>query len=185
MNSITPADLKKLAKKKGVKKVTRMTSKEYNELLRAKGQSKGTKRVLKSFSFTYSIDRYTFEGKEGYEITLKGRHYSKNDTNSFSRRELIRYSKAIHKAAEEFALLNRKFIKSLVPFQKAEVEYVFFNPRSRDHDNNSQTIKHFQDTFTNLRLIIDDKRKNLSQPKEVGEIKSKEYMAKAFLLPMH
>jgi len=187
MTGITPADLKKLAKKKGVKKLTRITSKEYNEILQGK-QGKGTsskgKKEHKTFSFTYHVQICVRDKMEGYKITLIGRHYSNNDTNSFSRLEIIRYNKAIHKASEEFALLNRDFIKRLKAFQKASVEYIFHNPRSRDYDNNAETIKHFQDTFSILGFIIDDKREFLSHPKEVGECLGKEYKAEALIFPI-
>ena len=181
--SLTPADLKKIAKKKGVKKVTSISSKEYRDMFLSKGSksSKKAKREQKRFSFIYDAVKIERGEDKGYKITLTGKHYSKNVTNSFSRLEMIRYNKAISKAAEEFALLNRTFIKKIKPFPKAFVEYTFYNPRSRDHDNNSETIKHFQDTFPVLGFIIDDKREYLSHPKEVKEVLQKEYKAEALL----
>lgn len=186
---ITSSDLDKLAKKKGLKNrrsITRMSSKELNELLSKKGADgshspKGSDKPILSFSFSYHVE----ELGEGYKITLTGRHYSKNSVNKFGRRERIRYSKAISQAAEDFRLVNMRFFRSLVAFEKAEVHYVFHNPRSRDHDNNSETIKHFQDTLTTLGFIVDDNRKCLSHPKDVGETLGREYKAEAFLLPVN
>jgi len=183
---ITPSDLKKLAKEKKVDAITRLSSRELRELLLSKasrgiGKNESPPRDKKTltFNFSYSVKRHL----DGFKIILNGRHYSKNNVNSFSRKERIRYSKAISKAAEDFRSVNLQFFKRLTPFPFARVEYTFFNPKSRDHDNNSETIKHFQDTLTTLGFIVDDDRKHLSHPKEVGEVLAKEYSAEAILLP--
>jgi len=184
---LTSTDLKKIAASKNVNKITRLSSKELREFLLSKGSSpsKKNKRVALepreqlSFYFSYSVKRY----HDGFKFILTGRHYSKNSVNGFSRREKIRYTKAIHEASEDFRLVNLGFFRRLKAFSSAEVSYTFYNPCSRDHDNNSETLKHFQDTFVSLGFIVDDNRKCLSHRKEVSEIIDPVYRAEAILLP--
>lgn len=72
--------------------------------------------------------------------------------------------------------------------EKATVEYYFYNPSSRDSDNNS--VKNFQDTFSVptlkgpgvLGLILDDKRKVLRRVRHHDdEILDKTYKVVAIL----
>ncbi|CAA6807512.1 MAG: Unknown protein [uncultured Sulfurovum sp.] len=175
-SNITPNDLKLLAKKRGVSKIDSLSAKEYREIL----LSKQTRGDSDGFYFEYSIN----ENKEGYFISLLGRHYSNNSINSFSFKRKLAYKKAIHDAARIFSLKHRSFFKGIRPSTSAEVYYVFYNPKSRDSDANSMTIKYIQDTLVALRLIEDDNRKVLKRvvPKNIDtEVLSKSYKSECFL----
>ena len=168
---ISKRDLARLAKEKGVKKITRLSAAEFREL-----QSKATQKAPNHFAFTYSI-----ESREGeYIVTLKGKHLSKNRFDSLSFKDKIRYKNAFKNAINEYKLINRKILKGLETFKKAEVSYSFYNPKSRDGDGNSENVKKFQDSLFSLGLIEDDKRSCLVC---VGndEVISKEYMMKAHI----
>jgi len=168
---ISKRDLAKLAKEKGVKKITRLSAAEYRDLL-----SKSTQKAPNHFAFTYNIK----SGEGEYIVTLKGKHLAKNRFDSLSFKDKIRYKNAFKNAVNEFKLINRKLLKRLETFKKAEVAYQFFNPVSRDGDANSENIKKFQDSLFSLGLIEDDKRSCLVC---IGndEVISKEYMMKAHI----
>jgi len=178
---ISKKSLRELAKKKGVKKITSMSSAEFRELQGKQGISK-TKPTMISpeFSFVYKIE----DIKGGYKITLFGKHLSKNRYDSLSFSSKLRYKNAIKNAAKEYWLLNRSFFKKLSTLKKASVRYEFYEPYKRDPDAEQETIKRFQDTFTLLKLIVDDDIDYLV-PCGIGackQIKSKEYKAVAYLI---
>lgn len=168
---ISKKDLNKLAKEKGVKKITRLTAKEFRE-----PQNRSAQKSTNHFSFSYDIQ----SREEEYIVTLKGKHLAKNRFDSLSFKDKIRYKNAFKNAINEFKLINRRLLKSFETFKRAEVRYFFHNPRSRDGDGNSENIKKFQDSLFSLGLIEDDKRSCLVC---VGndEVISKEYMMKAHI----
>lgn len=173
--NITSTQLKQFRKKHGLGPHDSLTSEQFRELL---SDRVGTGRLKKdnSSSFIYSIE--TIEN--GYKITLTGKHLSKNVLNGSSFKRKLAYKKAIKTSMQNYWMTNRSFIKSITPFSKASVSYTFYNARSRDSDGNSETVKIFQDTFTLLRLIVDDTRECL-QCKTVDEVLQKDYKVEAIL----
>lgn len=93
-----------------------------------------------------------------YRFILIGRHYSTNDVNgwlSFGKRNAYKIS--IKKAFDDFFLINRK-LKPKIPFDKAVMYSISYNPSSRDDDGNRITLKPFRDMLTFYGFIKDDKR---------------------------
>lgn len=186
MSSSIVAALKKMAKKKGVKKITRMTSAEYRALLQEKSSSPSSSAKPEKFSFTCEVEVLG----NGYKITLYGKHLSKNRVNGFGLQKRIAYKEAIKRASKECWLRNRSAFRNIQTFEKATVGYVFYNPSSRDSGNGSESIKPFQDTFSLplphtpgvFGFIVDDSRTYLKHViPEVSEVKSKEYKIEAYL----
>jgi len=168
---ITSKMLNDFAKKKGLSKITRLSVAEFREL-----QMQAKSRSDSASDFFYHIE----QKHEQYIVTVKGKHLSKNRFDSLSFKEKIQYKNAFKKAVEEYKILNMLRLKQLKTFENAEVHYVFYNPKSRDSDGNSENIKKLQDSLFSLGLIQDDKRKCL---KCIGsdEVLSKEYMMRAYI----
>lgn len=183
ISPLTKKDISAIAKKQGVKKLTRMTAAEYREALKKKGNIAPKKD--KNNKRTFAVPEYKIEKIHGgYVVTLIGKTFSRNVTNKFSLGDEIRYKKSVMQGAKNYWLLNRSFVRSLVPMQKATVMYVFYNRVSRDWDNQSPVIKPFQDTFTKsmLGIIEDDSKKHLQRalpPQE--EVLGKTYKVEAYI----
>ena len=178
INSISKKTISAFLKEQGMdpkKGLTSLTSAQYRELLSFSASKPSSKGHLPDrFSFDYHID--FVEG--GFDVTMTGRHLSKNDVNSLALKRKIQYKESVKEAAEVFRLKNMNIMKKVVPLGKADIYYEFHNPVSRDPDNNGDTLKVFQDTFTILRLIEDDKRSVIGEPKK-KEVINKTYMVKA------
>lgn len=189
---IKPAHINKIRKKYGLAKDAPLTSVQFRELQQLAMQSGGKKD--ERFHFTYDID--VEHGASGevvcIRITLTGKHLSKNRFDALPRRVQFRYIRAIKNAAEAAALMYRKSLlrlreKGIIPFERASVHYTFYNRVSRDHDNGSETIKRFQDTFTSLGIIRDDDRTSLvpdGAPDEVPTGKDEPYRVVAVIVPL-
>jgi len=204
---ITPGDLKKLAKAKGVKKISSLTAKEYRDIaLGKKGkkakqttsltaaeyrkmQLSGKELGVKSNKFSFKYDAKPI--RDGYLVTLTGRHLSKNDLNGSSMKRKMAYSSAIKKAVREFLLINRKRLP-FVPLEgKVQVMFIFYGETERDYDNNDDTKKIFQDTLTvrhterygvGISIIEDDNPDILFPlPGSPMAIKSPEWKAEAWV----
>lgn len=147
----------------GLDSIDRLSAKQFRELQKyATSTDKGVKGKQKRFAFSYHVE--TLQDGRGYRVTLDGRHYSQNDYNAFGLRQKIAYKCAIKSAMEEFWLCSGR--KPFRTFQRADIIYNIHLVRSRDHDNNGCTIKPFQDTFTTLGLIADDRRSVIDRPPE-------------------
>lgn len=183
---LTPEDLKKLARKKGVKKIDRLTAAEYRELVLSKS---GSPKTGSGFSFKYEVEILS---ETSYKVTVYGKHLSNNRINSISFKDRIRYKNAIKKAVEEFLVVNKE-MRSLRTLEgKVEILFVIYGKYSRDYDNNSITLKAIQDTLTlkmksenryhSLGIIEDDNRDILvPHPDNPIEVKDKEYKIEAIV----
>jgi len=185
---ISASEIRELAKSKGVRKggaIGTISQKEYHALISG-GYKKTRKRTTPphrhsvDFSFTYRVE----ETNDGFIIELEGKHISKNRYMSLGKRDQIRYKTSIKKAAEDFWLANRSMFRSMVPLNRSEIRFAFYEPRLRDHDAEAETIKPFQDTMTMLGIIKDDSREHLHPVRDreyCEQIKSPHYKAVAFL----
>jgi len=182
---ITPKALEAIRKKYNLPPNSSLSASQFRELQEAGAKGSG-KRKIWNFAFKYDIE---MRDKSTILVTLTGRHLSKNDYDPLplfdtkNKSSKHHYKKAIKDASETYRLVNGFFLKKLkkegiIPIQSATVHYTFYNRVSRDHDNGSETIKRFQDTFTALGIIVDDSRKHLisdGNPDEVLINKNEEY----------
>lgn len=173
---ISPAKLKQLAKKKGVKRITSLSAAEYRDLQLSSNVSN---KSSQAFSFGYTVD---FQ-KNVVTATLTGKHLSNNRISSLPFRAKLKYKTAIKEAMKAYWVQHTKELKSFTYSAFTYCIYVCFNSRSRDSEANASSIKIFQDTFTSLRLIFDDDIKhfqNISRGLSY-EIVSKEYKIQAYM----
>ncbi len=190
-SSISPKALDKIRKKYNLSSSSSISSSQFQEA-QLLSQSSARKKQIFNFSFQYHIE---VVGESTLIITLTGRHLSKNQYDplpEFDRKNKcskFHYKKAIKVASEECRLRQKGLLGSLkkgglIPASLATVHFTFYNPVSRDHDNGSETIKRFQDTFTVLGLIVDDNRKHLSSERDPDEViigRNEEYKVVAVL----
>lgn len=205
--NISATALEKIRKKYNLSDNSSLSASQFRELqgVSQNDGSNGQKRGVKGKNSTSSRKRQIFNFSFKYEfvvqnentliITLTGRHLSKNQYDrlpEFDRKNKSskhHYKKAFKTSAEECRLMQKSLLntlkkKKIIPSSSATVHYTFYNHVSRDHDNGSETIKRFQDTFTTLGLIVDDNRKNLLSEKEPDEViinRSEEYRVVAVL----
>lgn len=118
-------------------------------------------------------------------FTLYGKHQSTNAINSFTFRKKLVYKSAIKKAAKyffesEWLLIKQSSDLSILPFKKAVMRAVAYNPKSRDDDGCSITLKIIRDIIVSYGFLIDDKRDFLVQEKTY-EVIAKEYKIDVYL----
>lgn len=144
---------------------------EFNKIL-ASGDSaqKPTRAKGAEFSFHCII---TAPAENEVHILFNGRHHSKNDINSWGFRKKLVYKSSIKKAFADAVIIYRSAIPK-APFEKVEIHTTITNPKSRDDDNNYDTLKIMRDCCTLYGIIKDDNRqvviKSLS-----SEILEREY----------
>lgn len=182
-NSITSKEYNSIVKspRNKIKINKTMTASEYREFLSTK--TKGVLKVKNNelFSFTFNIKKID---NQNYLFTLLGRHRRTNECNSWaSMGKRGAYKNAIKKAANDYCLINRKYLKSILPLTPsidAEMYSIAYNPKSRDDDGNSVTLKYLRDILTNLNFIKDDNRKYFIE-KDRKEVLQKEYKIEIYL----
>ena len=149
-----------------LKKKGSISAFEFRELM-VKGGKTSNKQI---FSFVVSFAA----GDNGCIVTMTGKHLSKNRYNAMGRRDQMRYKGAIKKALSQAALVYREEIKKHF-FEKVKIEYVVYNPRSRDDDANYETLKPLRDGVVSFfKIFPDDKRSVVLKSKE-REVISRKY----------
>jgi len=152
----------------------------YQKITNKKTSTKN-KKVYQQIehSFSFSVEKID---EKNFKFILIGKHLSTNRVNSLSFREKLRYKSAIKKSVEEFMMVFAKKNNVLLdkPFEKAKIIPVAYNPRSRDDDGNSITLKILRDQLTEYNYIVDDDREHLMQEK-CQEVINKEYKFEIFL----
>jgi len=158
-----------------------ISSADYRSIMLGKSSTAKNKTPKSSnYSFTFTATRIS-----NYEIkfTLAGRHESTNVINGGSFRKKLVYKNAIKKAAYEYFLQYRNEYRLLVPdnpYENCTILPISYNPKSRDDDGNSVTLKTIRDILTEYKFIKDDSRKYLKQlPND--EVISKEYKIELIL----
>jgi len=154
-----------------------LSAKEYNLLISKQGKQNSIKNIphksrkepLQDVHYTYNIQ---FDN-DIIVVTLLGKHFSKNVTNSMSLKDLMRFKTKLKNSSYHFFLLNPKMKKFCKQWDKVTIHYDIYNPRSRDTHNTD--LKTFRDTFTNVGIIKDDNRTVIPFPPTEREIISKEY----------
>lgn len=167
MEVISAKALKAYKKQSGKKDVSSLTAVEYRELVRI---SSAIDKKKEAFFFKLDVERTDY----GYFVVFTGKHLSKNRVNSLSFKDKIRYKNSVKSAMEVYRLQNLRK-KAFNTLQEARITYTFFNPKSRDGDANSETIKLVQDVLTRLGLIKDDTRDVIIEPPREKEIIAREY----------
>ncbi|HID40636.1 MAG TPA: hypothetical protein EYP33_00580 [Pyrodictium sp.] len=153
-----------IRKKYLIEKNGSLTSAQYKEAI-ALGKQNNPQD--KTFSFEYKIIEIN---DETLILEVRGNHLSKNTVDGLSFRQKLAYKKAFKQGAKALYLLNVKTIKTFPVMESAFISFAFGNKRSRDHDNNSETVKRIQDTIVMLGIIKDDSRKYLLPKNEPEEI---------------
>ena len=176
MLRLTPLEVKKIQRiSKGRSSIS---AKEYRDALaNGSGEIKSKRRVGHSFT----LDLTVISSSE-YIFTLSGRHLSTNSVNSLGRGDSIRYKNSIKNAFIEFFYINR-FKRPKVKFNYAIMTPTFYNPRTRDDDSDSATMKIVRDSIVNAGFLVDDDRKHLKQNK-YHEVISKEWKIEVHLIEM-
>ena len=122
-----------------------MTASKYREFLSIK-----TNPLLK------------VKNSELFSFTLFARHRRTNECDSgASMGKRGAYKNTINKAADDYSLLNRKYLKIVLPSTPSvnvEMYIISYNPKSRDNDGNSVTLKYLRDILTNLNFIKKDRK---------------------------
>jgi len=154
-----------------------ISAKEYRHLMSKQGDSNYNKNIIKKEKKDPLQDvHYTYNVKFSEDVivvTLLGKHFSKNVTNSMSLKDVMRFKTKIKDSSYHFFLLNPKMKKFCKKWDKVAIHYDIYNPRSRDTHNTD--LKTFRDTFTNVGIIKDDNRTVIPFPSTEREIISKEY----------
>lgn len=162
---ISNATVKRFMKEHKLRNISSLSAAQYKKLMlmeRSSGSSN-------SFHFSCDVEQTDY----GYKICFIGKHLSLNRLNALSRKESIMYKSAFKKAQNEYWLIKGKRAKHKT-LEKVTLEYVFYNPKSRDRDNNI-SIKFVQDVIVRLKLISDDTRDVIIRPHTEREIISKDY----------
>ena len=166
----TPKAVTTIRKKYGLLKNDPLSTSQYKEACALSSAANTTKS--RQFSFKYILETLTHDE---VVIIIEGVHLSNNRINSLTFKQKLAYKKAFKLGADELYLLERKRLKSYPVMQKAEIDFTFYTTRSRDHDNNNETLKRVQDTIVALGLVADDKRENIIMPSPPGEVLAKNY----------
>jgi hypothetical protein len=166
------------------KKKTRLTTKEYNEIVsnttQANNKTYSQKNKYK-YKFKFFVEKIDHDT---YKFILLGKHISTNTYNNYAsigRRSA--YKIAIKNAAYNYSLMNRRFLNEItpkIPFEKSILEPIAYNPNSREDDGCFVTIETLRDLLTNYNFIKDNKRKYLTQL-PVKEVLSNEYKIELLL----
>ncbi|MBT6047275.1 MAG: hypothetical protein HOG49_10670 [Candidatus Scalindua sp.] len=142
--------------------------KQKNRLL---GKSKGR-------NFLFKVDFSVCPQTGRLCVSFFGRHYCKNDMDSWTRREVTRYKSAI-KSGMRVAMSrarNRDLLRQLgfVKVERFTAHCVVFNPASRDRDANWNSIKAMIDTFIVHNIVAEDNRECLLKLTEDESLSSRE-----------
>lgn len=157
----------------------RISSKDFNAVI-SNQNDKANKNKVIDFAFSFNIQK---RSENEYVFILNGRHYSTNSVNSFSFKNKLAYKKAIKQAVHDYLLINKKAfnkISLIKPFSFVVLQPIAYNPRSRDDDGNSATLKVLRDAIVSLKFVPDDKRKFLRQM-DVDEVIDKNYKIEIIL----
>jgi len=154
-----------------------ISAREYRRMMSEQGGFSTKKNIikkekkdpLKDVHYTYNVE---FK-KNTIIVTLLGKHFSKNVTNSMSLKDVMRFKTKLKDASYNFFLLNPKMKKFCQRWECVAIHYDIYNPRSRDTHNTD--LKTFRDTFTNVGIIKDDNRTIIPFPPTEKETISKEY----------
>lgn len=177
------AQVKKVEEYLEKNNTNRISAKEFNRILSTTINEKPSEVNNKNYSLR---DKYNFNFKflvekidqNTFKFILIGKHISTNTFNGYAAMgKRSAYKRAIKSAAYTYSLLNKKVlceILPLEPFQKATLEPIAYNPKSRDDDGCSVTLKTLRDLLTTYKFIKDDNRKCITQL-PVKEVISKEY----------
>lgn len=149
-----------------------ISSVKFREILQCSHADKASKksRVPRKFEFSCTLSK---QDNDKILVTFIGRHYSKNDISSWPRRKVFAYKTSIKDAFEIGVLANKNAIPT-EPLKQVTLDIVVFNPKSRDDDNNYDTLKIMRDCCTNYGIIQDDNRSVILELR-VTEHLSKEY----------
>jgi hypothetical protein len=158
------ASLNKVRKKYNLSKTQSISSAQFREA-QEMSSAKTTKRKIDTKGFTFSI----VELRDGYShIRIEGNHLSKNVIDSLPFRQKLRYKASFKIGMNNFYAMNKRKIDKFKTIREGHISFIFNSTHSRDHDNNSETIKRVQDTMVILRIIEDDKRKNITLHPDKG-----------------
>lgn len=183
MLNLNKQQLKKLQKHLKETNSRSISAKDFNSILVESLVKKKTpsnnslfKKASKyDYNFVFNIDKLD---ENNYLISLTGKHISTNTFNGYaSMGRRSAYKNAIKNAAYNFSLIYRSKFKELLPlspFEKVIIEPTAYNPKSRDDDGCSVTLKTLRDLLTTYKFIKDDNRECLTQM-PVKEVISKEY----------
>jgi len=165
---LSPHEQKQLLK--AVKGKNTISAKEFREALYGKTKPREVqkKRTKTEYAFIGEFLKHTHDT---YEFILKGRHLSVNSINSLHFKEKLRYKMAVKKAVYDAGLVVKKILPKSTYCLLSPTAY---NPKSRDDDGNSLTLKYIRDAITNLGFARDDSREYLEQ-KKCDEVLTKEW----------
>lgn len=142
-----------------------ITAKEYRKIL---DNTKTKKELNLNFSF-----EFTKLNDNTYFLVMFGMHLSNNRINSLSFKNRLKYASAIKQSAEVCFILNKRIIPKK-PYSSVSITPTAYNPRSRDDDGNSRTLKIVRDLLETYKIVINDSRKHFTEEK-CKEVLQKEY----------
>jgi hypothetical protein len=158
-----------------------ISSKDFKEILLSTLNNKkstnnvGFNKNRYDFNFEFSIDKIA---NTEYKITLKGKHVSTNTFNGYaSLGKRCAYKNSIKNAAYNYYMINKKKFSKIIPskpFENATIQPIAYNPKSRDDDGCSVTLKTLRDMLVTYKLIKDDSRQYVKQL-PTKEVISKDY----------
>jgi len=137
----------KFKKRYGLKNIDYLSVEQYKMLLQMEADNEVN--TIDKIHYVYNARYIT---PNSIEVSLSGRHLSRNRINALGRRDTIKLKKKIKDAAKLFFLQNNRFVRP--KWDKVQIEYAIHLKRMRDDDNND--LKPFQDTFVIHSLIKDD-----------------------------
>ena len=157
MLKLAPHEQKKLLQVcKGKKSIS---AKEYREALFGQ-KAKKTTNAKRVFSFVAKFIKHT---QDVYELTIEGKHLSNNSILSLNFKDRLRYKKIIRQAVLDAGLIQKRLLPKKNIY--AVLAPTAYNPRSRDDDSNSLTLKYVRDAIVLLDFAEDDSRKYLKEEK--------------------
>jgi hypothetical protein len=188
MTFISPKQQKQILKKVDESSTNSISSAEFNRILLSTITGKKTKinntnfnKNRYDFDFTFNVEKIN---EKVYKFTLLGKHVSTNTYNGYvSLGKRCAYKNAIKNAAYNFYLINKSKFKQLLPespFENATIEPTAYNPRSRDDDGCSVTLKTLRDMLVTYKFLKDDNRKHVTQL-PTKEVINKDYKIELLL----
>lgn len=172
-----PPNIQKKLLKEAKANNGRISAKDYNAIVGDSAKNSDSKQNL-NLDFSFEIE--LFLEKNEVKFTLYGRHLSTNVTNSLHFRNKLKYKSAIKKAVRTYFSVNKKKVGIKNPCNTVVLFPTAYNPKSRDDDGNSVTLKILRDLITEMGYVKDDNRKYLTQEK-CSEVLQKEYKIEVVL----
>lgn len=183
--NISAAAIREYKHRHGVDKLSCLTAKQFRELMeidKGRGGYSAGKEGKKRASFHFELGAHRRDDG-AFVVTLYGKHLAKNRFMAMGLGDRIRYKNAIKKAMERFwPVFRARKIGPDAPLQRSRIQYVYYNPVSRDPGANEETQKPLQDLLTRMGIIVDDRRVYIEVLPE-KEVLQKEYKAVAIVMP--